>query len=69
MTGTQAEGKFLTPEKASSPVGEFSFRDGVAPAAAVPQAGKIQLGGDTSVRETYARLLDTFDPNFNIVIP
>lgn len=33
------------------------------------QAGKIQLDGDTSVLETYAGLLDTFDPNFNIVTP
>jgi len=33
------------------------------------QAGKIQLGGDPSALETYAGLLDTFDPNFNIITP
>lgn len=33
------------------------------------QAGKIQLDGDRSVLETYAGLLDTFDPDFNIVTP
>jgi hypothetical protein len=40
MTGTQVEGKFLTPEKVSSPVGEFSFRDGVV-RPRLPHPGEI----------------------------
>jgi alkyl sulfatase BDS1-like metallo-beta-lactamase superfamily hydrolase len=41
------------------------------PAAAgqFAQAGKIQLDGDESVLATFAGLMDTFDPNFNIITP
>jgi alkyl sulfatase BDS1-like metallo-beta-lactamase superfamily hydrolase len=33
------------------------------------QAGTIQLDGDASVLETFAGVIDEFDPNFNIVTP
>jgi hypothetical protein len=32
-------------------------------------AGRISLDGDASVLETYAGLMDEFDPNFEIVAP
>jgi alkyl sulfatase BDS1-like metallo-beta-lactamase superfamily hydrolase len=40
-----------------------------AAASQLAQAGKIQLDGDESVLATFAGLMDTFDPNFNIVTP
>jgi hypothetical protein len=40
-----------------------------AAAAQLAQAGKVQLDGDHSVLTTFARLLDDFDPDFNIVTP
>jgi alkyl sulfatase BDS1-like metallo-beta-lactamase superfamily hydrolase len=40
-----------------------------AAASQLAQAGKIQLDGDESVFATFAGLMDTFDPNFNIVTP
>lgn len=40
-----------------------------AAASQFVQAGKIQLDGDQSVVATFAGLMDTFDPNFNIVTP
>jgi alkyl sulfatase BDS1-like metallo-beta-lactamase superfamily hydrolase len=40
-----------------------------AAASQLAQAGKIQLDGDESVVATFAGLMDTFDPNFNIVTP
>lgn len=41
------------------------------PAAApkLIEAGQLTVDGDVSVLATYAAVLDTFDPNFNIVIP
>lgn len=41
----------------------------VAGRAAVISAGKLNLDGDASVLQTYAVLLDEFDPNFAIVVP
>ena len=38
-------------------------------AAQLTRAGKIQLDGDPSALAAYARLLDGFDLNFNIVTP
>lgn len=40
-----------------------------AAASQLAQAGKMQLDGDQSVISTFAGLMDTFDPNFNIVTP
>jgi alkyl sulfatase BDS1-like metallo-beta-lactamase superfamily hydrolase len=40
-----------------------------AAASQLAQAGKIQLDGDESALTTLAGLMDTFDPNFNIVTP
>ena len=40
-----------------------------AAASQLAQAGKIQLDGDESVLADFAAVMDTFDPNFNIVTP
>jgi alkyl sulfatase BDS1-like metallo-beta-lactamase superfamily hydrolase len=40
-----------------------------AAASQLAQAGKIKLDGDQSVLATFSGLLDSFDPNFNIVTP
>jgi alkyl sulfatase BDS1-like metallo-beta-lactamase superfamily hydrolase len=40
-----------------------------AAAAKLAEAGKIILDGDSAALQTYAGLLDEFDPNFNIVTP
>ena len=38
-------------------------------AGQLAQAGKIELTGDSSVLDTFAGVLDEFNPNFNIVTP
>jgi alkyl sulfatase BDS1-like metallo-beta-lactamase superfamily hydrolase len=38
-------------------------------AAELADDGQITLDGDTSVLDTMASLIDTFDPNFNIITP
>ncbi len=38
-------------------------------AANLAEAGQITLNGDRAQLETYAALLDEFDPNFPIVAP
>jgi alkyl sulfatase BDS1-like metallo-beta-lactamase superfamily hydrolase len=40
-----------------------------ASAGQFARAGKIQLDGDQSALASLAVLIDTFDPNFNIVTP
>lgn len=40
-----------------------------AAASQLAQAGKIQLDGDQAVLASLAALMDTFDPNFNIITP
>jgi alkyl sulfatase BDS1-like metallo-beta-lactamase superfamily hydrolase len=40
-----------------------------AAASRLAQTGTIQVVGDGSALTTLARLMDEFDPNFNIVIP
>jgi len=40
-----------------------------ATARQLAQAGKIKLDGDETTLDTLAGLMDTFDPNFNIVTP
>ena len=40
-----------------------------AAASQLAQAGKIRLDGDESVLADFAGVMDTFDPNFNIVTP
>ena len=40
-----------------------------ASARQLAQAGQIQLDGDESVLDTFAGLMDKFDPNFGIVTP
>jgi alkyl sulfatase BDS1-like metallo-beta-lactamase superfamily hydrolase len=40
-----------------------------ASASRVAERGKVKLNSDECVLTTYARLLDQFDPNFNIVTP
>lgn len=40
-----------------------------AAAAKLAEAGQITLDGDESALQTYAGLLDEFEPNFNIVTP
>jgi alkyl sulfatase BDS1-like metallo-beta-lactamase superfamily hydrolase len=38
-------------------------------AASLATAGSVTTDGDASLLDTYAGVLDTFDPNFNIVTP
>jgi alkyl sulfatase BDS1-like metallo-beta-lactamase superfamily hydrolase len=38
-------------------------------AASLATAGSVTLDGDASILDTYAGILDIFDPNFNIVTP
>ena len=40
-----------------------------ASAAKLAEAGQITLSGDPTVLDTYARLLDEFDPSFEIIAP
>jgi alkyl sulfatase BDS1-like metallo-beta-lactamase superfamily hydrolase len=40
-----------------------------ASASQLAQAGTIHLDGDQSVLTTLGGLLDSFDPNFNIITP
>jgi alkyl sulfatase BDS1-like metallo-beta-lactamase superfamily hydrolase len=64
------DGKVLGPD--GHLIFDQSRYDYIADEATAPDTvnpSQIQLDGDRSVLDAFARLIDEFDPNFNIVTP